>query len=59
MRRGTHRLIRTNYNSPIIAVVGSKSASKKDVVKQPNFRTRRKRLGIFTKERSEQDEYKY
>ena len=59
MRRGTHRLIRTNFNSPVIAIVGSRSISKKDVTKNPQFRARKKKWGIFTKERSNVDEYKY
>ncbi len=59
MSRGTHNLIRTNFNSPVIAIVGSKQMSNKAITRTQPFRIRKKRFGIFTKERSNVNEYKY
>ncbi len=53
MQGKTHyRLIRTNYNSPVIAIMTNKVCINKCQTKDTGLR-RKKRFGIFTKKSEE------
>ena len=53
MQRGKHKLQRTNYKSPVIAIMLSKKTNVKAITKTSNSRIRKKRFGIFTKKGQE------
>ncbi len=48
-----HKLQRTNYNSPVIAIMANKEITIKAIATTPKRRTRKKRFGIFTKKSEE------
>ncbi len=49
MIRGTHRLQKVNFKSPIIAIMSNKKEEIRREDKKPKTRMRKKRYGIFTK----------
>ncbi len=58
MNQGKHIIQKTRYNSPVIAIIANKQKSdNKQITTNSKSRARKKRFGIFTKERGVKDEY--
>ena len=57
MNQGKHVIQRTRYNSPVIAIITNKKSNNQVVTTNSKSRLRKKRFGIFTKERGVKDEY--
>ena len=58
MNQGRHVIQRTRYNSLVVGVISNKvKNTEKPVTTKAKSRARKKRFGIFTKERGFKDEY--